>query len=108
MLGATLSILGHQVCVVHDGRAAMGSGEKFAPDVALLDIGLSDMTGYELAQRIRATAWGKDLHLIAATGWGQVADKLRAHESGFDVHLTKPIELSDLQAALAALLDKRA
>jgi len=69
--------------------------------VALLDIGLPDLTGYELARRIRLLPGGKDMLLIAATGWGQASDRQLAFEAGFDHHLTKPIDFDRLRALLA-------
>ena len=68
--------------------------------MALLDIGLPDMSGYEMARRMRQAPWGKDILLIAATGWGQESDKHLARQAGFDGHLTKPIGLEQLEALL--------
>jgi CheY-like chemotaxis protein len=63
----------------------------------LLDIGMPHLNGYEVAQAIRGTPWGAGVYLIAATGWGQEKDKKLAHEAGFDVHLTKPIDFKQLR-----------
>jgi CheY-like chemotaxis protein len=82
-------------CVVEtvfDGLQALAVLDSFAPDIALLDIGMPGMDGYELARRIRATHRGRELTLIALTGWGQADDKQRAAEAGFDEHLTKPVD----------------
>jgi CheY-like chemotaxis protein len=71
--------------------SGLALGEAFRPDVMLLDIGLPDVNGYELARRVRASDWGRGVQLIAITGWGQDADRQRAFEAGFDHHLTKPV-----------------
>jgi CheY-like chemotaxis protein len=80
------------VQVAFDGLTALEVLENFNPDIALLDIGMPGMDGYELARRIRATRIGGDLVLVALTGWGQADDKKRAAETGFDEHLTKPVD----------------
>ena len=67
----------------------------------MLDIGLPDMSGYEMAERIRHEAWGESMTLIAITGWGQAEDKRRAFAAGFDHHLTKPIDPTKLEALFA-------
>jgi CheY-like chemotaxis protein len=72
------------------------------PEVLLLDIGMPGMDGYEVARRIRQEPWGRELLLIAMTGWGQERDKARAMEAGFDAHLTKPIDFQVLDRLLAA------
>jgi signal transduction histidine kinase/ActR/RegA family two-component response regulator len=108
-----LTGLGHTVRVAHDGAAALATAARFVPDVAILDIGLPDMDGYTLAAALRARvdadargradtgAQARALRLIALTGYGQKADVQRAGAAGFDVHLTKPASLADLQRALA-------
>lgn len=88
---------GHIVHVAHDGLAALREAEQFLPDIMLLDIGMPHLNGYEVAQAIRAASWGTGVYLIAATGWGQEKDKKLAHEAGFDVHLTKPIDFKQLK-----------
>jgi PAS domain S-box-containing protein len=80
------------VQVAFDGLTALEVLENFNPDIALLDIGMPGMDGYELARRIRATRLGGDVVLVALTGWGQADDKKRAAETGFDEHLTKPVD----------------
>ena len=74
-----------------------------APAAALLDIGLPDMNGYELARRIRQLPTGAQAMLIATTGWGQQKDRERAFEAGFDHHITKPIDFELLQPLLHGL-----
>jgi CheY-like chemotaxis protein len=80
------------VSVAYDGVGALAALESFEPDIALLDIGMPGMDGYELARRIRATPRGRNLVLVALTGWGQAEDKKRSAEAGFDEHLTKPVD----------------
>jgi PAS domain S-box-containing protein len=94
---------GHQVYQAHDGQQALELAERYRPDALLLDIGMPDMNGYELAQQIRSAEWGKQMLLIAVTGWGQADDKRRAREAGFDHHLVKPIDIQQLHSLLAAL-----
>lgn len=66
--------------------------EEWQPDVAVLDIGMQDMNGYELCRRLRAQGWSRKLLLIACTGWGQDADRELARKAGFDHHLVKPVD----------------
>jgi PAS domain S-box-containing protein len=96
-----LELRHHVVCVVHDAQAALDVVHVFDPDVALLDIGLPGMNGYELAQRIRGDESLTDMVLVAQTGWGQPADRERALSAGFNVHLTKPVDWTALQRVLA-------
>ena len=91
-LATLLTLDGHEIAVAHDGEAALASAEAFRPDVALLDIGMPNLNGYEVAQSIRAAQWGRSMLLVAVTGWGQSEDKRRAHEAGFDHHFTKPLD----------------
>lgn len=87
-------MLGHEVAVVHDGPAALTAVERFRPDLAVLDVGLPQMDGHELARRLRALV--PECRLIALTGYGQEADRARSMEAGFDVHLVKPVSLAQL------------
>jgi len=96
-LAMLLELAGHEVRFAHSGRAALSLAQLFRPATALLDIGMPDMTGYEVAQRLRQEAWAKDIQLIALTGWGQDGDRRRALESGFDHHLTKPVDPDHLE-----------
>ena len=107
MCGALLALSGHTVRCAYTGRQGLALAEAFRPDVVLLDIGLPDVNGYEVAMEIRGTRWGRAATLIAITGWGQTEDRRRAFEAGFDHHLTKPVApdavLSLLSSAGAAL-----
>jgi CheY-like chemotaxis protein len=91
-LGMLLEMEGFKVSVAYDGVGALAALESFEPDIALLDIGMPGMDGYELARRIRATPRGRNLVLVALTGWGQAEDKKRSADAGFDEHLTKPVD----------------
>jgi CheY-like chemotaxis protein len=95
-LAILLRLEGHEVELAHDGDAALRSFAARRPDVALLDIGMPNANGYEVARRIRATPEGSGVLLIAITGWAQDADKLESRAAGFDHHLTKPIEPNTL------------
>jgi signal transduction histidine kinase/CheY-like chemotaxis protein len=96
-LAELLQMLGGEVAVEHEGAAAVAAAARFAPDVVLLDIGLPDIDGYEVARRIRGLQGLRQPQLIALTGWGQDEDKRRAKEAGFDEHWTKPVDPQRLQ-----------
>ena len=100
-LAMLLQMAGHEVCTALGGQAALTLAGSFRPEVALLDIGMPDVDGYEVAKRVRQTPWGRDALLIALTGLGQDDDKRRARAAGFDHHLTKPVDLHDLDELLA-------
>ena len=100
-LAMALELFGCEVGVAHTAAAALALAAGFAPQVALLDIGLPDMNGYELARRLRATAAGAGMTLIATTGWGQEKDRQLAFDAGFDHHLTKPIDFEHVRSLLA-------
>jgi PAS domain S-box-containing protein len=101
LLAETLDVLGHETRVAYDGPSALGLAESFAPDVALLDIGLPVMDGFELAGKLRhLLAARQPLRLIALTGYGQASDRLRSERAGFDDHLIKPVEMDVLTRAL--------
>ena len=100
-LAMALELFGCEVGVAHTAAEALELAARFGPQVALLDIGLPDMNGYELARRLRATVQGRGMTLIATTGWGQEKDRQRAFDAGFDHHLTKPIDVGHVRALLA-------
>jgi CheY-like chemotaxis protein len=107
-LATLLEINGHEVHTASDGMLAIEVAAKCRPEVALLDIGMPRMDGYEVARRIRAEAWGKNTVLVALTGWGQDEDRRRTREAGFDSHLVKPLDLEVLSEFLAQLpLDQK-
>ncbi len=107
MLGTLLIHNGHTVSMAHTGFAALEEAGKSHPHVALLDIGLPDLDGYEVGRRLRAQ-FGDDISLIALTGYGQDEDRLKAKDAGFDDHLVKPVSIVDVERALAKLKDKPA
>lgn len=92
-LAMVTEILGHEVRAAYDGREAVAVGASFRPQIAIVDIGLPDTTGYELAPRLRAALHPSNLILVALTGWGQERDRQRSVEAGFDAHLVKPVEM---------------
>ena len=100
-LAFLLQAQGHEVSIAHDGEQALISAGDFRPDIALLDIGLPKRDGYAVAEAIRRESWGKDILLLALTGWGQNDDKRRALEAGFDYHLTKPVDLDRVNNLIA-------
>ena len=100
-LAALLSLQGHEVRVAYDGARALEQAALFAPQVVLLDIGLPGMDGYDTARTMRSLAGMGEATLIAVTGWGTEQDRRRSAQAGFDLHLTKPVELARLQAILA-------
>jgi CheY-like chemotaxis protein len=102
MLEEYLRELGHEPAIAHDAVAALGMLTTFRPEVAVLDIGLPVMDGYELARRLREELGADKLRLIAMSGYGDEPDRARANEAGFDHHLAKPVALD----ALTELLDR--
>jgi signal transduction histidine kinase/ActR/RegA family two-component response regulator len=102
-LATVLELGGHEVFSAANGSLALESAERHLPEVALLDIGMPILDGYEVARRIRAQAWGKRITLVALTGWGQDSDRRRSQEAGFDSHLVKPLDLDKLAQLLARL-----
>ena len=91
-LAMLLGLEGHEVTVVHDGQQAIAAFDALLPEVALLDIGMPELDGYEVARQVRQRSLGRAVTLIAVTGWGQENDKARALAAGFNHHFTKPVE----------------
>jgi len=103
MLSRGLDLSGFQVvATVHDGESAVSAIQRERPDVAVLDIGMPLLTGYEVARRIRDNASAPQPKLIAVTGWGNPLDRATAEAAGFDAHLVKPIALDKLEEAVLA------
>jgi len=98
-----LDLMGHETAVAKDGDEALLVAEAFRPDVIFLDIGLPKMNGHDVARAIRRQSWGKDVVLVALSGWGQPEDMRRSLDAGFNHHLAKPAE----RAEVAALLQRR-
>ena len=95
-LAGILELSGHNTRTAHDGEEAIGVAERFRPDVVLLDIGLPKLNGYETCRRIREQPWGKDMLLVAVTGWGAESYRQRSREAGFDTHVVKPVNSEEL------------
>ena len=108
MLAALLAAFGHQARAVYDGHAALAAADEDPPDAMLLDIGLPGMSGYDVAQRIRASPRLRDVTLIAFTGYGQDEDRRRARTAGFDHHLVKPVDPDELEALIASVPSREA
>lgn len=103
LLGSLLRSLGYSECVVHDGPSAIAAVDDFAPDIALVDIGLPVMDGYDLAERIRARPGGAAVRLVAVSGYGQSRDRDASTRAGFAAHLVKPVDASVLRALLSSM-----
>ena len=99
-LAMLLRIDGHDVTVVHDGRQALATIESYRPEFAVLDIGMPELNGYDVAREVRLGPLGTSITLIALTGWGQASDKARAAAAGFNHHFTKPLEPEALSQML--------
>ncbi len=105
-LGKLLSLMGHEVRLAYDGEQALKEASDFLPDVALVDIGLPKINGFEIAKTMRKDRRFKNTILVAQTGWGQEHDRQRSKEAGFHHHLVKPAELSELSEILAHPADR--
>jgi CheY-like chemotaxis protein len=106
-----LELSGHDVSVAHSGEEALQIARRIVPAVMILDIGMPGLSGYDVAVSVRQEPWGSDVLLMAVTGWGQAGDKERAKAAGFNHHLTKPVDLDQVEALLrdfpGARLDTR-
>ncbi|MBL8158527.1 response regulator [bacterium] len=100
-LGKLLEFKGYSVRFTHDGESTLRAADEFDPHIIMLDIGLPDMSGYDVARTLRGR--GNTAAMIAVTGYGQAEDKSRSKEAGFDHHLTKPVGINDLEKILAPL-----
>ncbi|MGB2712742.1 MAG: PAS domain S-box protein [Vicinamibacterales bacterium] len=102
-LAMLLQFEGHETYKAHDGLQAIDAAERLRPDAVLLDLGLPRLNGYDACRRIRSQPWGKDLVIVALTGWGQDEDRHRSTEAGFDAHMVKPVDHDVLTKFLASL-----
>jgi PAS domain S-box-containing protein len=100
-LAMLLELQGHEVAIACDGVEAVEAAERWHPDLVLLDLGMPRLDGYGACRRIREQAWGKDLTVIALTGWGQEGDRSQTAEAGFDDHLVKPVAPATLLEIVA-------
>jgi CheY-like chemotaxis protein len=103
-LAEVLELWGYEVRLAHSGSLALAAAAAARPDLVLLDIGLPEMDGYEVARRLRADPTLRGTLLVALTGYGQESDRQRAREAGFDYHLTKPVDPQELERLLSTLL----
>lgn len=101
-LAMILRYAGADVRVVYDGFDALDAMPGCSPDIVLLDIGMPGLNGCDLARTIRSNPVHRNVLLVALTGWGQAADRLRSHEAGIDHHLVKPVDFEVLQELLLA------
>lgn len=97
------SLEGHSVYTASDGQQTMQRIQELKPEVALIDISMPGLDGYEVARRIRAQPWGRDLTLVALTGWDRESDRALAREVGFDVRMVKPVDLDKLMDLIVHL-----
>ena len=103
MVALTLQMSGHEARAAYSGQAALQIVVEYQPDFVLLDIGMPEMNGYEVARRLRQLAPTKNAWLIAITGYGQDTDRQLTQEAGFDYHLVKPIDPDKLEEVLTKL-----
>jgi DNA-binding response OmpR family regulator len=96
-----LTALGFTCRAVINGTLAIEAAAEFSPDIVILDIGLPDISGYEVARELRAR-YGHSMYIAALTGWGQTADRIRAIAAGFDQHILKPADTAKLLKIIAA------
>ncbi len=102
-LAIMLKLFGNETQTAYDGLEALELASTFRPDLVMLDIGMPKLNGYDTAIRIREQPWGKNMILVALTGWGQEEDKRRAFAAGFNFHMVKPIDLAALEKLLAGV-----
>jgi CheY-like chemotaxis protein len=101
-LSILLEMAGNKTFMAHDGVEAVAAIEKHRPDVVLLDIGLPKLDGHEVCRRVRQQPWGRNMVLIALTGWGQDEDRRKSAEAGFNGHLVKPVDYDQLLQLLSS------
>jgi len=107
-LARLLKINDHETRIAYDGFEAVEAAQEFNPEVILLDIGLPRLNGYDACRRIREQPWGKNMLIVALTGWGQEEDRRKSQEAGFDYHLVKPVDYQTLLGLLAEKLPTEA
>lgn len=103
MLGDAIEMIGFRSYIAFDATTALQLAEGFAPDVALLDLGLPDLDGCELGRRLQARH-GKQLFLVAVTAWSDKAHRKAAHDAGFHAYLVKPVKIADVQNVVLKLM----
>jgi CheY-like chemotaxis protein len=100
-----LQILGGDVRTAYDGVEALQLAEQFLPHAIVLDIGLPKLDGYSAARHIRAQAWGKEMVLVAVSGWCRDEDRLKSVDAGFNGHLAKPVDAEQIRNMIQDFLD---
>jgi CheY-like chemotaxis protein len=105
-LAMLLELAQYEVRVAYGGRAAVTLAQTFRPEVAFIDIGMPDCSGYEVAQALRRETWGTAIRLVALTGWGQDEDRQHSKDAGFDRHMTKPVDPEALDKLLSNPSDR--
>ena len=106
-LAKLLELSGFRAVLARSGEEALQVAEQHRPTIALLDIGMPDLSGHDVARRLRGEPWGRDMILIAATGWGQEADIRHSMQAGFDAHLTKPLNVGRIKGLIEELKAQR-
>jgi PAS domain S-box-containing protein len=99
-LATLLTLRGHDVVIAYDGEEAIEKAKRFTPDIVMMDLGMPRLDGIEAARRLRALAGGEKLKILALTGWGQLEDRARTRDAGFDFHLVKPLDPAELERVL--------
>jgi CheY-like chemotaxis protein len=102
-LSLLLKLKAHEVRTAGDGLEAIAAAEEFRPDVILMDVGMPKLNGYEATRRIREQPYGKDITIVALTGWGQPSDVAQSIEAGCSAHLVKPVDFAELERLLATV-----
>ena len=95
-----LELIGHEVRTAHDGIEAVAIAEQFRPHAIFMDVGMPRLNGYAATQRIREQEWGREIIIVALTGWGQQSDREQSQAAGCDDHLVKPASAASLQRVL--------
>lgn len=103
-----LKLLGAEVQLAHDGLAALEMAERFLPHAIVLDLGLPKLDGFSAARQIRAQDWGKEMVLVAVSGWCRDEDRQRSADAGFNSHLAKPVRVEEIRDLIQGFLDARA
>jgi CheY-like chemotaxis protein len=105
-LAMLLKMNGSEIAMAHDGAEALTQAESFNPHIILLDIGLPKMNGYDTCRSIRKQPWGEKMMIVALTGWGQDEDRRKSSEAGFNGHMVKPVDHTELMKLLAEALPR--
>ena len=98
-----LTMVGHDICAAQDGLEAVDAAANFEPHIVLLDLDLPKLNGYDVCRRIRQAPWGRDMVIVAVTGWSDEEHRMEALAAGFDMHLVKPVSAETFMTVLAAV-----